>query len=343
MTNSTKTNRFLLAAGISLAMAITISCDPKDISGSIEEKKTPSSSSVGGSHSIKCDSEELIASVSESHCDDCGKIVDIFINGKYILSEMTIAGKKEVKRDQMNNWDELAEIVKGWQNINAVMYNTCKVSAINDCTADWVSMGIEFDVLFDFLKSNRYCPADSQLVPLCEDNEYNPETHFCYVNYCGRLKSCDGQVNCPDVCAVRGEVWEKCGGKEYNPRTHECVFMGCQAVGCTYGNWEIVAKTNTPKCDGKPYNPETHFCFVNECGQSKACDPCGSCPAVCVYREDIWEKCDGKGYDPRTHYCYIDECGQSPSCPMCDVCYRREEIREGRVGGLMPECGSIAK
>ena len=205
----------------------------------------------------------------------------------------------------MNNWDELAEIVKGWQNINAVMYNTCKVSAINDCTADWVSMGIEFDALFDFLKSNRYCPADSQLVSLCEDNEYNPETHFCYVNYCGRLKSCDGQVNCPDVCAVRGEVWEKCGGK--------------------------------------PYDPKTHFCFVNECGQSKACDPCGPCPAVCVYREDIWEKCDGKEYDPRTHYCYIDECGQSPSCPMCDVCYRREEIREGRVGGLMPECGSIAK
>ena len=115
-----KTTRFLLAASIVLAMAVTMSCDPKNISSSVAE--TPSSSSVAGMLSDKC------------------------------------GGK-----------------------------------------------------------------------------EYDPATHFCYVN------ECVVDPTCPDctVCYREEKILKKCDGKTYNPELEECLN----------GNF-VACKGQIPRCGG---------------------------------------------------------------------------------------------
>ncbi len=157
---------------------------------------------------------------------------------------------------------------------------------------------------------------------LCDGKEYDPKTHFCYLNPCGRPPSCDGQVACPDMCYPRETLAKKCNGKEYDPNREECYnenFVACKGQltdcgGCiehtdcdgnpvTYKDgtpivlcWERVredclyspsSSSGIPLCDGKEYDPKTHFCYLNPCGRPPSCDGQVACPDVCYPRETL--------------------------------------------------------
>ncbi|MDR3002256.1 MAG: hypothetical protein LBU89_13465 [Fibromonadaceae bacterium] len=196
---------------------------------------------------------------------------------------------------------------------------------------------------------------------VCNWTTYNPATHFCYLNECGRDPSCEGNLVCNDACYKVETVAEKCGGKEYDPMKEVChdgkyiICQGqipncptCREFTDCKGNPSALNANGTPmqiclgggsptnncggttmlpKCGGKEYNPQTHFCYVNECGMHPSCreNPNLNCPTVCVREEMLTEKCDGKEYNPITHFCYVNECASPPGC------------RENPNGG----CGSL--
>jgi uncharacterized protein (TIGR02145 family) len=61
------------------------------------------------------------------------------------------------------------------------------------------------------------------LLEKCNGVEYDPQTHFCYVNECGISPTC------PDctVCHRVETLLKKCGWQEYNPSTHYCFVNEC--------------------------------------------------------------------------------------------------------------------
>ena len=74
-----------------------------------------------------------------------------------------------------------------------------------------------------------------KILSLCDDKEYNPETHFCFLNKaCGHRNACDDPTGrtCPDIsCIKKEEIWEKCNGNEYDPYLEECYnrdFVACR-------------------------------------------------------------------------------------------------------------------